>query len=373
VKNNLLIACLLLLSCKKDIPNPITDTPPASFSAVFDDFWNDMNADYLYWDIDTTDWNRVHAQYKPLFDKLNLSIGADQLKSVAYFRQITDGLIDHHYLLSFSNHLLADSAINPADDRLLKEAGFRYPYSYLASDGHYLDSGALYGSANQVSAITGTIRGHILFLGFSWFSLYSTFHSSAPNAVQPLLTWFFSRLQDASIKGVLLDLRDNPGGDIVDLNFLGGQFTGAPLHFGYTRYKSGNGRLDYTPWIDANILPAAGARTIGVPLVILADRYTASAAEILLMSLHTLSNCKVVGETTFGATGPLTEKAVYNDGSFDVSGFLSVKTSSSEFKYIDGKIYEGQGFPPDYPIPYSAAAIGNGKDPQMDKALTLFP
>ena len=157
-----------------------------------------------------------------------------------------------------------------------------------------------------------------------------------------------------------------------DLNFLAGQFIGRPLHFGYSRYKSGNGRLDYMPWIDADLLPQSGAAAVTLPIIILADRYSASIAEIITMALRVLPQCRVVGETTFGATGPFAAGALYNDGPFEVPGFLSVTTSSAEFKYIDGKIYEGKGFPPDYAVPFSAAALGAGDDPQMDKALSLL-
>jgi len=87
--------------------------------------------------------------------------------------------------------------------------------------------------------------------------------------------------------------------------------------------------------------------------------------------LRALPQCRVVGETTFGATGPFAENVLYDDGPFQVPGFLSVTTSSVEFKYIDGKIYEGKGFPPDYPVPFNIQALHSGDDPQMDKALSL--
>src|SRR5262249_34291163 len=153
----------------------------------------------------------------------------------------------------------------------------------------------------------------------------------------------------SGLKGVLLDFRGNPGGSVSDLNFFAGQFIGQPLHFGYARYKSGNGRLDYTPWIDADIQPQGGAQTAQLPIVILADKYSASMAEIITMALHALPQCRIVGETTLGATGPFTANTLYNAGPFTVPGFLSVVTSSAEFKYIDGNRYEGKGFPPDYP------------------------
>ena len=160
-------------------------------------------------------------------------------------------------------------------------------------------------------------------------------------------------------------------GDVNDLNFLAGQFIDQPLSVGYTRSKSGNGRLDYTPWIEVKTLSQPGARAVTLPVYILADKYSQSMAEIMTMALRALPQCRVVGETTFGATGPFGENALYDDGPFELPGFLFVTTSSVEFKYIDGKSYEGKGFPPDYPVPYNVQALNSGDDPQLDKALSL--
>ena len=90
------------------------------------------------------------------------------------------------------------------------------------------------------------------------------------------------------------------------------------------------------------------------------------------MALRALPQCQIIGETTFGATGPFAENALYDDGPFDVPGFLSAQTSSAEFRYLDGKSYEGKGFPPDYPVPFNPTALSSSDDPQMDKALSLI-
>ena len=374
-----LLLLLLLAACKKDIPNPVSNQPPSTFSQAFDEFWNDMNVNYVYWDIDTTRWDAVYQQYKPLFGNLRLNDTADLTRSVGYFRKITAGLIDHHFSITFTNSVLKDSSIIPAYAQWRSDPAFHFPFSYLGTDMRYLDSGYRSGldyttsPGTTLAAIAGTIHGNILFFTCNQFLLSDSYASPVDNSVKPVLNYFFQRLTNPSgLKGVLLDLRDNPGGDAKDLNFFAGRFIDQPLSIGYIRNKSGNGRLDYSPWIDVNVTPQPGARALAIPVIILADKYSQSMAEIMTMALRALPQCRVVGETTFGATGPFAENALYDDGPFEVPGFLSVTTSSVGFKYIDGKIYEGKGFPPDYPVPYNIAAIGNGDDPQMDKALTLF-
>lgn len=51
---------------------------------------------------------------------------------------------------------------------------------------------------------------------------------------------------------------------------------------------------------------------------------------------------------------------------------MSIQTSSAKFKYIDGKIYEGKGFPPDYAISFNLSALQNGIDSQLEKAIDLL-
>ncbi len=375
----LLLFALLPAACKKDISNPVSNQPPSTFSQVFADFWNDMNVNYVYWDIDTTNWDAVYQQYKPVFSSLRIGDTADLAASVGYFRKMTDGLVDHHFSITFTDGVLKDSSIDPAGDQWQSDPAFHLPYSYFLTDLHYLDSGFFYGTDNTtepgttLQAASGTIHNDILFFNCTRFELSASFQSPVDNPVKPVLNYFFQRLANPSgLKAILLDFRDNPGGDVNDLNFLVGQFIDQPLRVGYTRSKSGNGRLDYTPWIDVKVSPQPGARAVTLPVYVLADKYSQSMAEITTMALRALPQCRVVGETTYGATGPFAENALYDDGPFEVPGFLSVITSSVEFKYIDGKSYEGLGFPPDYPVPFNVQALSLGDDPQLDKVLSML-
>ena len=80
----MLAGLFLLISCQKIIPNAQNNSTPTNFSQVFDAFWNDMSTNYLYWDIDTTNWDAVYSHYKPIFTELNLQSTSDVRKSVNY-------------------------------------------------------------------------------------------------------------------------------------------------------------------------------------------------------------------------------------------------------------------------------------------------
>jgi carboxyl-terminal processing protease len=367
-----------VLACRKNNAVIGNDNPPASFSEVFDIYWNEMNANYVFWDVDTTDWDAVYRQYKPVFAQLDLNNDNDVKKSVSLFRQMTERLIDGHYFISFENNAISDSSVYPAYERKRKKAGFHNPFPYVNVVLNYLDSGYMSGfdlttdPSKSLYALAGTIDHEILYFTCNNFSLFKSYNSTAHNDVKPVINHFIGNLHNSSIRGIIIDVRGNPGGDLSDLNFLVGSLIDQPLHFGYTRYKSGDGRLDLTPWVKAVVNPLPGARAVNIPVIVLVDNFTGSLAELIAIAISSLPNGFVVGENTWGATGPITNQEVYNSGQFSIKDFLSVLTASAMFKYLDDKIYEGIGFPPDFLIPFNKEMLNQGVDQQLEKAISLI-
>jgi len=367
---------LLVSSCTKDIQN--VNRPESynqgTFSEVFESFWNGMNNNYVFWDIDTTDWDGMYRRYQPVFAKMNINDSGDVRKSVNYFRLMTQGLVDSHYNLSFGDPV-SDSSINPSYGRKMDTIHQQVFYPQI--DQNYLDKGFVFGQDNQTDptenrfAMVGTINHNILYFYCYTFGLKSSYEAGNNNEIKTVLDTLFARLANpAGLKGVIIDVRLNGGGDVNDLNFLVGRMINSPLTFGYTRYKGGNGRLDYTPWAPAIITPQAGSKGLNIPVVALADAWSASLAELTTMAIHTMPNGKFIGERTWGANGPLTANANFNGGQFTAANFLYVYTSSSEFKYLDNSVYEGKGFPPDIAVPFNESALLQGHDPALEAAIT---
>lgn len=384
MKGRHIIFSLLLLfaqSCKK---NDIFLIPPGrdpqSFNEIFEAFWNGMNMNYVYWDIDTTKWNLIYNRYKPLFNRLNLTDEADLKKSVQYFREMTAGLIDAHYVVRFKLPALSDSIINPAASRKIQEITFHNPVSYFSIVEKKLDPDYVKGfdyTNNQghgpLFAISGKINKRILYFGFNEFSLSRSYNSSADNTVKEVLGYFFNNLTNNtdSLNAIILDVRNNRGGDLGDFNFLMGHLIRQPLLLGYFHTKRSNNPLDFTPWLSIDIPLATNSLKKNIPIIILADNYSASLSEAVVMAVRALEGSKVIGETTYGATGPITGNEVYNAGSFSVGNFLSVQTSSAAFKYIDNKSYEGKGFSPDILIPFNEDSVRFGIDAALNQAIRL--
>ena len=99
-----------------------------------------------------------------------------------------------------------------------------------------------------------------------------------------------NQVMDAGSEGLIIDVRDNPGGllrssvDVVSL-FVEDGLILSEID------GSGNKR----EWIARDDIPA-----FDIPLVVLANEYSASASEILVGAVQDTNRGKVVGDTTFG-------------------------------------------------------------------------
>jgi len=94
--------------------------------------------------------------------------------------------------------------------------------------------------------------------------------------------------QKQNVKGLIIDVRDNPGGLLSDVVAIADQLVPQGLIV-YTEDKHGN-RQEYNA--DSNYL--------GLPLVVLVNENSASASEILAGAVQDRGAGAIVGTTTFG-------------------------------------------------------------------------
>lgn len=364
-------------SCTKET-GALPDPTPVNFTEVFDQFWNSMNARYVFWKEDATDWDAMRTRYRPIFDQLDLSKTADIRKSVAYFREMTAGLTDAHYYISFTHPLLKDSSVYPALDRKRQSQYYHNPFNYAQLVSGKLDAGYMIGTDNvtdpsrRVTGICGTFNNNVLYFNCNNFYLFDAFNSAKANALKPVLQYFFAQLElsPSPYKGVIIDLRGNGGGDISDLNFLMGRFITSPLAFGSTRYKTGGGRLDYSPWLSSLVNPVSGSKGVTIPVIALADNFSASLAESVTMAIRATPKGYFIGEPTWGANGPYAfNEDLYNAGPFELKDFMKVQTSSAAFRDLNGNFLEGNGIVPDLFVPFNRDDLLAGQDNALRLAI----
>lgn len=99
-------------------------------------------------------------------------------------------------------------------------------------------------------------------------------------------------LQAQGMKQLLLDLRDNPGGPLDQAIRVSNRFLARGEMIVYTRGRIRNSDQDYHASDEATVP--------NMPMVVLVNRNSASASEIVAGALQDHDRALVVGETTFG-------------------------------------------------------------------------
>jgi C-terminal processing protease CtpA/Prc len=177
---------------------------------------------------------------------------------------------------------------------------------------------------------------------------------------------------------VIIDLRNNRGGNTEDIDFLVGQFTSKPSLFGYARFKSGTARLDYSPLLPMSVTPQPGSNDFKKPIIILTDIYSAALTESVVLAFKGLTETKVtvIGERSYGSCGFIEGNDINtNGGSFSVGTFASVRLSNAAMEDKNHQ-FNFSGIAPDVEVKYNSTSINtmlsSGVDIQLEKAIQFI-
>ncbi|MBI1984794.1 MAG: S41 family peptidase [Candidatus Wildermuthbacteria bacterium] len=155
--------------------------------------------------------------------------------------------------------------------------------------------------------------------------------------------------------GIVLDLRNNPGGYLEVSQDIAGWF----VEQGKTIVIE-----DFGPEREQQVYQARGnAAFASWPIVVLINEGSASASEILAGALRDQLNALLVGKTSFGK-GSVQELQDFFDNS-------SLKVTVAHWLTPNGTLIAGKGLKPDVEIDITEENIQQEKDPQLDKALEI--
>ena len=143
------------------------------------------------------------------------------------------------------------------------------------------------------------------------------------------------------LAGVVLDLRGNPGGDVTEAVLVADLFVAEGV---LTRTRGRGGVI-----LREELATPAGTDK-DTPLVVLQNRRSASAAELLAVALQDNGRAKVVGERSFGK-GTVQEVIGIPDGS------LLTLTVARYFSPRD-RLIDGHGVDPDVVIEAPVGTTG---------------
>jgi carboxyl-terminal processing protease len=260
--------------------------------------------------------------------------------------------------------------LNPMPGSPAERAGLRPGDTVLAVDGEPTDGWSIMQAVSRIRGPRGTtVRLTILRLGESDPIEVSivrdiiTIESVFMNIMSDDIAYirisafyettersFVEKLREAQrrgAKGIVLDLRNNPGGYLGVAVNIASHF----LKEGLVLYEvDGDGRR--TEW-----RVRAGGLATDVPLVVLVNQFTASGGEVVAGALQDHGRSLLVGTKTLGK-GSVNRMRQLSDGG-------GLYYTYAYWYTPKGRRIEGQGLLPDVEVP----ATARRGDPQLEKAI----
>ena len=156
-------------------------------------------------------------------------------------------------------------------------------------------------------------------------------------------------------KGIILDLRDNPGGLLDKSVEIASRMISKGQAVVLEEDSNGNKNSLYT---------SGGDKLSSIPTVVLINEGSASASEILAGALKDDRGVTLIGEKTFGK-GCVQQL-------MDLPGGSSVKITIAKWLTPKGEYIMDQGISPDVEVKMTSEDYQNERDPQLDKALEVI-
>ena len=108
----------------------------------------------------------------------------------------------------------------------------------------------------------------------------------------------------STANGLIIDVRDNGGGSLTNVETFVARFIDRPTLVGYISHKTGPGHNDFSEPYAITYLPAEEGRIRWAkPIVVLTNRSTFSAANNFASVMKNLPGVTIVGSVTGGGSG----------------------------------------------------------------------
>lgn len=421
MKNQLLLtlmaATMLFSACKNitAIPNPGDPKTVAesskTFKTQFDAIWDAINIGYVFWDIDTINWDARYDKMIALGERLDKTVPTQglTLQDSLDIRQVFDGLIDHHMVIyaynPYSTTKKVYIGIDPAGSEIKSRSYYRasIPFAEWRNGmkqvgTHMAITDSVYSvyvkpndPKQKTNMFSCLINGNIAYLHMDGYSMTAALASQQGQAILQWLDNIGNLLRQGQLKGVILDNRENGGGALIDMCEILMRFRNEPATLLMSRTKNGLDRYDYTNWYDHVFDPLEPQYRIGsldgIPYVVLQSLYSVSMGEMSTSALTKYLNAYTIGERTYGGHGTLTSYGSSDIVTFDANGYAGqinigdsivdgyqIYTTNTMSKMWNWEtqsfeVLEGKGLKPMKEILIKAEDIRSGNDQCLIEAV----
>ena len=191
----------------------------------------------------------------------------------------------------------------------------------------------------------GVIQLPAFYFDFDAYQKRDYNYKSSSKDVKRLL----KELKIENVDGLVFDLRNNGGGSLYEANALAHLFLGRGTT---VQVKSSNGNIQ-------GLGERWGYQFFDKPLVVLVNKFSASASEILAGAIQDYDRGLVVGTSTFGK-GTVQKVDLLSSG--------QIKFTESKFYRVSGSSTQNLGVEPDIKLP-SLFKIDELGESNLDRAL----
>lgn len=336
MKNALLGIISLIISCFFTSCHEMPDyknTMTGNFDALADI----VDSHYCFFDDKDIDWHDVTAKYRSLITSETTIYDLFFICS-----QLLDELQDGHVNLtsrfstSYYRNWWSDY---PQDFNLRTIEEYYLEFNWLTTSG----------------IIYKQLPGEIAYIYYPSFS--NTISDTALDYILAILT---------NSRGLIIDIRDNGGGALTNINKLVGRFIQEPFIGGYLMHKTGPGHNEFSEPYPIEYEPAEKGRIMwNGDIVVLTNRSCFSAANNFVSVMKNLPNVRIVGAKTGGGGGmPFTSEMPIG---------WSVRFSACPILDAKGNVIENGIDPtPGCEVHSPEEELAQGKDAILDFAIDLL-
>lgn len=298
----------------------------------FDALWSILDTHYCYFEEKGIDWDSIYQVYRPM-----ITPETGQLQFFTICSAMLDELRDGHVNLTA-----------PFSSSYYKKWWSDYPQNYdeRLVDQYYLNFGGFNRNGLTYAMLPDSVG-------------YMRYPSFAYSISDLTLDYALALLEPC--KGLIIDVRDNGGGELTNVETLVARFIDRRITAGYISHKAGPGHGDFSTPFPYYFDPAPAPRLHwSKPVVVLTNRSTFSAANNFVAIMHPLKAVRLIGDTTGGGSGmPF---------SSEIPCGWSVRFSGSPVYDADMQVTEF-GIAPDIHVDLDPLKALDGIDTMLDAAI----
>lgn len=303
----------------------------------FEQLWKIIDEHYCFLDYKNKeyglDWDAIYTTYKNRI--------ASKMTNKELFDVLSDMVNELH-----DGHVNLVSKDRTSQYRIWYDA---YPRNFNDSiQSIYLGKDYLYSSGLKYCILDDNI-GYIYCGSFGY-----TFGNSA---LDEILTYL------SACNGLIIDVRNNGGGNLTSAETLASRFTNKKILTGYMQYKTGKGHHDFSsPEAVYTDTPTNRVRW-QKPVAVLTNRRSYSATNDFVNRMSQFDNVTIIGDKTGGGSGLPFTSEISNGWSIRFSACPMFDPSMNQIEF---------GIDPDIKADITSDDYNRGIDTIIERARALL-